>query len=218
MIKEKKYFDKHDEIVNTHIPHGFEANASPHIVVNRWFHRIEKKCILLKLTEEEKYSKEQKIFYKVNEIGENIKLNIKKNFIKLNIEGTKNNKIFIVVKYEELMNIDRISFFTETGNVIESGNKTSNKKGYVILAAVQSEQVIRKSNINFTVDEVSLAKKYLRNQTQSSNKEYHFGTTGNIFGFGYGPVYSSNSETQYTIDRFAKSKFINLFFCFSYII
>ena len=154
----------------------------------------------------------------MNEIGENIKLNIKKNFIKLNIEGTKNNKIFIVVKYEELMNIDRISFFTETGNVIESGNKTSNKKGYVILAAVQSEQVIRKSNINFTVDEVSLAKKYLRNQTQSSNKEYHFGTTGNIFGFGYGPVYSSNSETQYTIDRFAKSKFIKLFFCFSYII
>ena len=112
------------------------------------------------------------------------------------------------------MNIDRSSFITETGNFIDSANRTSNKKGYVILAAVQSEQAIRKSEIKFSVDDVSLAKKYLRNQAQSSNKEYHFGTTDNIFGFGYGPVYSSNSEIQYTIDRFAKSKFINLFFCF----
>ena len=37
--------------------------------------------------------------------------------MKLNVEGTKNNKIFI--KYEEVMNTDCISFFTETGNVIE---------------------------------------------------------------------------------------------------
>ena len=72
---------------------------------------------MLKLTKEEKYSKEQKIFYKVNKIGENIKLNVKKKFMKLNVEGTKNNKIFI--KYEEVMNTDCISFFTETGNVIE---------------------------------------------------------------------------------------------------
>ena len=72
---------------------------------------------MLKLTKEEKYSKEQKIFYKVNKIGKNIKLNVKKKFMKLNVEGTKNNKIFI--KYEEVMNTDCISFFTETGNVIE---------------------------------------------------------------------------------------------------
>ena len=102
----KKNFHKHDEIVNTHIPHSFEANTLPHIIVNQWFHRIERNCIVLKLTKEEKYSKERKIFYKVNKIGENIKFNVKKKFMKLNIEGTKNNKIFIVVKYEEVMNTD----------------------------------------------------------------------------------------------------------------
>ena len=143
-------------------------------------------------------------------------MNRKKNLLKLNVEGCKNNKIFVVVKYKDLMKIDRVSFISEMGKVlIDSANKTTNKKSYVILAAIQLEQAICRSDIKFTVDDVSLTKKYLRNQTQRSNKEYHFGTTGNIFGFGYGAVYSSNYETQYNIGRFAKSKFVNLFI-FSY--
>ena len=146
----------------------------------------------------------------MNKNGENVKCNAKKKLLKLYVEESKSNNIFIVVKYKELMNIDQLSFITEGGNVIDSVNRTTNKKGYVILAAVQSDQAIRKFEIKFSVDDVSLVKKFLRNQTQSSNKEYHFGTTGNSYGFGYGPVYSSNSETQYTIYRFAKSKFINL--------
>ena len=62
ILKEKKYFEKHNKIVNSHIPYGFEVNASLHIVVNRWFHRIERNYIMLKLNKEEKYSKERKIF------------------------------------------------------------------------------------------------------------------------------------------------------------
>ena len=42
MIKEKNILINNDKIVNTHIPHGFESNASPHIVVSQWFHRIER--------------------------------------------------------------------------------------------------------------------------------------------------------------------------------
>ena len=207
MLNEKRYFQQHDDILNSHIPYGGDANTSPHIVVNHWFDRIEKNCIVVNLIEEEKYSKQRKIFYKVDRFGDNVKYNIKKKFLNLNVEGTKNNRIFIVVKYKEVMNIDRLSFFTETGNLIDSFKLHTNWKGYVILATVQCEQAFRNSTTKFTVDDVSLVNRYLRNQTKSTHKEYYSRTTGNIYGFGYGPVYSSNCKTKYTIDRFATSKF-----------
>ena len=57
-VKEKKkkpqrtkYFKQHDEILNTHIPYGINANASPHIILKHWFHRIKKiaTCCCLKM-------------------------------------------------------------------------------------------------------------------------------------------------------------------------
>ena len=41
-LKETKYFKQHDEILNTHIPYVINANASPHIILKHWFHRIKK--------------------------------------------------------------------------------------------------------------------------------------------------------------------------------
>ena len=105
------------------------------------------------------------------------------------------------------MKLTKLSFFTETGKVIEGVNNDINSEGYVVLATIQSEPKIREFENNFILTDITIAKKFLRNQVQSSKKEYHYGTTGHIYGFGYSPVYSSNAETQYTIDRFAKSKY-----------
>ena len=93
LLKEKKFFRQHDDVMNTHIPHGIEANASPHIVVNQWFHRIKNNSIVLKLASEDHTSKHRKIFYEIENIGDNVKYVQKKSFIKLNVEGTKNNKV-----------------------------------------------------------------------------------------------------------------------------
>ena len=79
---------------------------------------------------------------------------------------------------------------------------------YQRLATIQCEQILRNNKTILSRDDILVAKKFLRNQTQSTKKDYHFGTSGHIFGFGYGPVYKSNEETKYTIDRFAKSKYI----------
>ena len=68
-------------------------------------------------------------------------------------------------------------------------------------------QLLRKNPTSFSRDDILIPQKILRNQTKTSKKEYHFGTTGNIYNFGYGPVYTFNAETQYTIDQFAKSEF-----------
>ena len=51
LLKEAKYFGQHNEIVNTHIPYGFQADKSPHIILKQWHHRIIKKtkqyCVVI---------------------------------------------------------------------------------------------------------------------------------------------------------------------------
>ena len=116
--------------------------------------------------------------------------------------------MFIVLKFKDALEIEKLSYFTETGNLIDREKHETNTKGYVLLATIQTELLLRTKSDSFTRDDMLIAKKFLRNQTQSSKKDYHFGTTGNIYGFSYGPVYTSNKDTQYSIDRFAKSKFI----------
>ena len=126
------------------------------------------------------------------------------------MEGTKNNKVFIVVWYNDIIGGEKLSFFTETGNIVDSENKFNKTKGYVLLATIQAEPILHKYNDVLTRDDILTANKYLRNQTQSSKKDYHFSTTGHIYDFGYGPVYTSNIETKHTVNKFAKSKYFLL--------
>ena len=61
-LKEEKYFAQHDEIINSNIPYGVEANSSPHIFINQWFHRIEKNSIVLRIIEEVQTNQQREIF------------------------------------------------------------------------------------------------------------------------------------------------------------
>ena len=47
--KEKNYWDKEDEILESHIPYGSDGTKSPHILINKWFHRLRGNCIALKI-------------------------------------------------------------------------------------------------------------------------------------------------------------------------
>ena len=57
------------------------------------------------------------------------------------------------------------------------------------------------------MNDLVLAKKYLRNQVVKGEIKYHFETTGIIHEFGFGPVYKSILETKHSIDELAKSEF-----------
>ena len=110
------------------------------------------------------------------------------------------------------MRNEKISFYTETGKLIEEGKYEENDTGYVILGTIQSEQSLRDLAKTFSVDDLNLSKKYLRNyQVVNSDKKYHFETTGKIYGFGFGPVYRYNPDTKYSIEKFAKSKSLTTF-------
>ena len=216
LIKESKYFKQHDEIVNTHIPRGLGANKSPHIILKQWYHRIQKNSIVMRAPKEIKNCRNRQIIYEIESWGANVRFNEKNNNYTLNVEGTKNNKVFLLVRYKDVMADPKLSFFTETGGVVDSETNMDRTKGYVLLATIQSEPVLRQHNTMICHDDILIAKKFLRNQTQTSKKDYHYGTTGHIYGFGYGPVYSSNPTTKHTVEKFAKSKLsvslTNLFF------
>ena len=71
--KENKYWAKEDEILRTHIPYNGDGTKSPHILINKWFHRLKKNCIVLKDPREEGDRKNCKIFYEIDFVGENVK-------------------------------------------------------------------------------------------------------------------------------------------------
>ena len=218
--KYDKYFKIHDSILETHIPHGPTANKSPHIIIKKWYHRVKDNCILLKLKKEVDDRKNRKIFYDIEKCGKNVMIQEKKNIINVNLEGTKNNKIILIVRLRDVFAIQKISFFTETGDLIGSLDREKSKDCYVILAIFQSEEALRKLDKRVKADDVILAKKYLRNQVVASEKNYHYGTTGTIHGFGFGPVYKSNEDTKHSIEMFAKSEcviiqfFVSLYKCY----
>ena len=81
--------DHEDQILETHIPYNWDLTKSPHILINKWYHRLRDNCVVLKNPRESGSSNERKIFYDVDSIGKNINYNTNKNYMNLNIERTK---------------------------------------------------------------------------------------------------------------------------------
>lgn len=121
------------------------------------------------------------------------------------------------MRYSDVMRNDKLSFFTETGKLIEHEKCTDKHEGYVILGTIQSEQSLRDLRHQFSANDIKLAKTHLRNQVVNSSKTYHFGTTGTIHGFGFGPVYKSNEVTNHSIEKFAKSESSLIFSCHNFV-
>ena len=64
-----------------------------------------------------------------------MRYNKKKKNYNLNVEGTKNNKVFIVVQYKDIIGDKKLSFFIEIGNIVDSENNFDKAKGYVLLVS-----------------------------------------------------------------------------------
>ena len=61
-----------------------------------------------------------------------------------------------------------------------------------------------------------MVNKFHINQKKKNSSSYHFGTSGTIFGLGYGPKCHCN-EHGYSIDRYSNSEYNAFFFVVLYI-
>ena len=122
-------------------------------------------------------------------------------------KGLKTTKYLLQFNTKTSLGTKNYHSLQKIGNIVDSENNFHKTKGYILLATIQAEPILCKYNSVLTRDDILTANKYLRNQTQSSKKDYHFGTKGHIYDFGYGPVYTSNIETKHTVDKFSKSKY-----------
>ena len=124
----------------------------------------------MRAPKEIKNCRNRQIIYEIESWGANVRFNEKNNNYTLNVEGTKNNKVFLLVRYKDVMADPKLSFFTETGGVVDSETNMDRTKGYVLLATIQSEPVLRQHNTMICHDDILIAKKFLRNQTQTSKR------------------------------------------------
>ena len=151
-------------------------------------------------------NKNRKIFYEIDKVGKNVKLANKSRYLNLQLESVKQKWVMILVRFKDVMWNSKLCFFSETGLLIENEQLSSNEGGYVVLATICKDRKLINQEKSFNKNELLLSKRFYYNQTQGSNKEYHFRTSGTIHSFGYGAMYHRNQVTGHTFDRFATSE------------
>ena len=204
--KKKKYFKREDHILDTHIPYNGDATKSPHILIQKWFHRLRENCIVLKMPQEEGKLKNRLIHYEIDYIGRNVMYKTKNKYLNIQLENTKQKWVLILVKFKEVRFNPKLCFITESGDLIPQEQIANYNDGYVVLAAINHDTKLTTDHESFSDEELSLAKKFFYNQSNNSKKEYHYNTTGTIHSFGYGPMYHQDPLTKYSVAKFATSK------------
>ena len=92
----------------------------------------------------------------------------------------KNYHIFILAAIHEMNGIDLI-FFTEIGELIPNSCLDTNRHGYVLLSCIQIKKW-KAENILMTERHLEIAEKFYINQIKQKHGNYHFGTSGTIYG------------------------------------
>ena len=123
------------------------------------------------------------------------------------MDDTTNRTLFILTPLKSVVSIPGLVFFDESSKKMSEENikKQCNGKAYVILGMAIKNLSIMTKDICFGVNDINVARKYWINQIKNEGT-FHFDTTGEIFGLGYGPKYSVNEVTNLSIDKFATKK------------
>ena len=117
----------------------------------------------------------------------------------------KNCKIFY-----DMFN-PKLSFFTESGFLIQDQEIKENNNGYVVLATINHNTKLPIEYDSFSDEEKILAQFFFYNQSKKSKNDYHYNTTGRIHSFGYGRMYHQVPVTKHSFVKFVTSMF--QFFC-----
>ena len=202
----EKKFKQSDEILRDNLVKELVETKSPLLVIsNKRFNDIKLNVIMLTKPQVEKVSKNRKIFYDVKYIGHNVRIHKKGVYLNLNLSETKRGNIFILVSIDEISSIDNVVFFTETGGMITKSELDEERHGFVVLSMIQIQKKWNSREILMTNSRLQLANKFFVNQVKPKHGVYHFGTSGTIYGLGYGPKCHRNKH-GHSIDRYANSK------------
>ena len=208
--KEKVRFLKdckrHDDIYCDNISKESFHFKSPHVILsNKIFNDIKQNVIMLTKPRIEGESRDRLIYYDIKYMSDNIVMNKKSRYYNLKPSCTKGNVIYILIAIQEVIHFDHLVFFTEKGKMIPCLSMNEDRHGYVLLAIIKVKKNWQKLDILMPQSNHDLVKKFYINQIKNGSGSYHFGTSGTIYGLGYGPKFHKN-QYGHSIDRYSNSK------------
>ena len=215
IIKEQHYTEQYNDLLLHNLLKEYYSTKSPHLIVSRkWFYKIRKNTIMLKSVREINIGKDRHVYYDIEQFGDNVRYIKKGNVFILNPSTTINNTIYIMVRLRDLSQIEKLQFHTELGHMITNYDvKHGIEKCYVILSIIKIDKLIQKTDPIIIDSDLPLMKRYFVNQIAIKKGNYHFNTTGTIYGLGYGPK-SNRNKYGHSVCKYAnhKLKFISCYF------
>ena len=154
--------------------------------------------------------KNRAIYYDVKYMGSNIQFSKKGRYYNMKPSSTKCNVMYILIALQEVKQIENLIFFTELGELVLREDLNLKRHGYILLAATKVCKKWQNTETLITDDRHDLIKKFYVNQIKQNQGTYHFGTSGTIFGLGYGPKCHKNKD-GHSIDRYSSSEFLLYF-------
>ena len=180
---------------------------SPHIVVHKSLHLIVDNSVILNNPSiSQDSSLRRKISYDIEKIGRNVKITMKnKRYKNVMLDQISGRRIYLLVNLRLVENMSGLIFFDELGTRLETEEIKKMKKSFVLLGMAEHSDQVMKSSIIIDTEDVKLATKQWVNQIKTDGS-FHFDTSGQIFGLGYGPKYFIDKETNLSIGQFAGKK------------
>ncbi len=197
--------------MNSFLPKDGDNSSSPHLIIVRQFYKIKKNSIFFKDPKIVGENHKRKIFYSLDVIGEHVRMYGKSKYRNIDINQTADNKVFFVIHLKYMDGIKYFSYFTKKGSVIEARHMDFMRDGYVLLATIKFNQDWKDMSHIFSPEDFEIVKTYCNNQIRSASKGYLFGTSSEIYSFGYMPTYSKNPITSDTVNCYADSKLHSFF-------
>ena len=192
----------------------YYRTKSPHVLINRkWFNRIRNNTVMLKNATESYNNSRRLIHYEVDRLGDNIKCIRKGNKWILNPSNTKYNMIIFAIRLADLWTVKKLQFHTVIGHMIgEYDLKNKKNQCYVLLSVIQINKEVQKSDPIIYDKDLSLMRRFFINQIAvKKGSNYHFNTSGIIYGLGYGPKCNRN-EFGHSVCKYANSKYLDYIF------
>lgn len=215
--KEQIYFENYNDILLDNLNKKIHTTKSPHLVFNnKWFSKIKENIVMLKSAREVQVEGKRQIYYEIDFFGDEVRYTKDGNTWILNPSNTLTNSIYIVIRLRDVAHIPKVQYHTAFGKMIPKSDLDMDRGYcYVLLSVIHVEKKVRNSQSFIEQNDLQLLKRYLRNQISTTTKNYHFKTSGIIYGFGYGPK-SNRNEYGHSVCRFATSKFNN-FICLYFV-
>ena len=205
-LKINKKCEQHDSVILENSDKELFQVKTPHLILsNQRFNDIKLNVIMLTNPRLKWNLKNRMIHYDIKYMGKNIHFSKKGRYFNLKPCCTKCNTIYILIGLHEVKHIENVMFFTELGELVLRENLNLQRHGYILLAAMQVSKQWQKNEILITDERYDLIKRYYVNQVKQNHNTYHFGTSGTIFGLGYGPKCHRNKD-GHSIDRYSNSE------------